>query len=243
MDSCSVYQKYVSTHFAGEGRCEERFFRLQRRVFRKNYLPLLPSRRSARIVDLGCGLGHFLAFLVQEGYRNILGVDASPECVKFCRRRGLPVKQAEIAEFLATAQNRFDVVVLNDVLEHQTKRRLYKLLRLAYESLTPGGILLARVPNMANPFLATDSRYLDITHELGFNESSLRQILLMTGFAKVEVYEVDIYVLGGVLSWLAKGVVKILNGMIRLIFLLYGRGKRKILSKSILALAVKEPRK
>ncbi|MBV8116133.1 MAG: class I SAM-dependent methyltransferase [Silvibacterium sp.] len=76
----------------------------------------LPQNREARILDLGCGHGAFLYFLLRAGYTRIVGVDTSPERIELAHRLGIP--QAElggVAEFLAAREeSSCDVVVLMD---------------------------------------------------------------------------------------------------------------------------------
>ncbi|MCR8454597.1 MAG: class I SAM-dependent methyltransferase [Crenarchaeota archaeon] len=61
-------------------------YREMARCYKRWYGPFLPEDRDARILDIGCGMGHFLYFLKEEGYRNFLGVDISREQVNFVRK-------------------------------------------------------------------------------------------------------------------------------------------------------------
>ena len=238
LDVSQAYAHYLSTHFGGDIREGDESFYLQERYFRKNYLPHLPQRRDARIVDLGCGLGHFLFFLRRAGYTNILGVDVGQECVDFCRERGFPVVQEEICAYLSERTDPVDAFILNDVLEHQTKDLMWLMLELIRSRLVPGGTLLVKVPNVAHPLLGTDSRYLDITHEVGFNENSLEQVLLMAGFTSVRVFGPDIYVTKNPLvNVVARSAAGILDRLFALVFRLYGRTETTIFRKNILAVA------
>ena len=165
-------------------------------------------------------------------------MDVGSECIAFCRARGFPVVEEEIVDFLTTLREPADAFILNDVLEHQTKDLLWVFLEALRERLQPGGTVLVKVPNVAHPFLGTDSRYLDITHEVGFNENSLEQVLLMAGFTDVRVFGPDIYVTGNpVVNALARGTAQIFDGLYRLIFRFYGRTETTIFRKNILAVA------
>src|SRR4051812_37311495 len=82
-----LQERYVSTHF-GEIRSVnaddlESFARHYRRV----YAPLLPADKNAKILDIGCGLGHFLYFLKSEGYVNHWGIDLGSEQIHQCREK------------------------------------------------------------------------------------------------------------------------------------------------------------
>ena len=105
--------------------------------------------------------------------------------------------------------------------------------------LIEGGIVFIKTPNMANPFVNTAGRYLDITHEVGFTEASMRQVLKATGFNDIKVVGTDIYVLNPIISVLAKIISKILNIFWYILSALYGRTSLRIFEKDILAIAYK----
>lgn len=238
LDVRQAYAHYLSTHFGGDIREGNESFFLQERYFRKNYLPHLPKRTDARIVDLGCGLGHFLFFLQRAGYTNILGVDVGRECIEFCRAHGFPVVEEEIRGYLERQEEAVDAFILNDVLEHQTKDMMWPMLELIRSRLKPDGVFLVKVPNVAHPLLGTDSRYLDITHEVGFNENSLEQVLLMAGFTKVAVFGPDIYVTRNPLvNASARAVAALFDKAFSLLFAFYGRTETTIFRKNIIAVA------
>lgn len=239
MSSTKLYNRYVSTHFQQGGRLKKKFLEQQIRYNEVNIKPHLPADKNSRIVDLGCGLGHFLRFLQAFGYQNIIGVDASPECIDFCQKHKIPVVLNDFMIYLKHTTENIDVIVMNDVLEHQSKDRLWQLLELVHTHLKDDGKLIIKVPNMSNPVLGLDSRYLDITHEIGFTASSIEQTLRLAGFSKVEVYESNIYVGGTVTDWLAAYVVKVLNIGWRILFKLYGRTSTTIFSKHLIIVASK----
>src|SRR5205085_1494397 len=59
---------------------------------------------TARIVDIGCANGGLLGALQQLGYRRLLGVDPSPQCVENVRQLfGLPAAQGWLLALPAEA--------------------------------------------------------------------------------------------------------------------------------------------
>lgn len=88
-DKNSLYEKYISTHFQYIHPDVKKEFALYYRYFKKNYNSLLPMDKEAKILDVGCGIGHFLNFLKEEGYGNTLGIDISKECVNFVNKLDL----------------------------------------------------------------------------------------------------------------------------------------------------------
>ena len=44
----------------------------------------LPENLNDKILDIGCGCGHFLYYLNNKGYTNFSGIDISAQQVKYC---------------------------------------------------------------------------------------------------------------------------------------------------------------
>lgn len=152
------------------------------------YIDWLPRRRDARVLDFGCGGGEFLAYLASCGYTNIEGMDVSAEQVRRSLERGLArISHEQNAEaFLEAHPSRFDCVTMNDVLEHLEKERCIPTLRAIGDALTPDGCLVVKVPNLSSAF-GPVARYLDFTHELGFTEHSLEQVLRAAGYRTIDL--------------------------------------------------------
>ncbi len=155
------------------------------RYFAEIYRGRLPEDRDACVLDIGCGAGHFLFFLEKHGYRHAEGIDLSSQQVAVCRTRIKgPVEAADVFDFLEGKDAVYDLLVAHDMLEHVAKDKVLLLVQKLFAALKPGGTLIIRVPNMSNP-LAAHSRYIDMTHELGFTERSLFQLLFTGGFRDI----------------------------------------------------------
>jgi SAM-dependent methyltransferase len=156
--------------------------------FDLNYSGLLPTDPHSAILDLGCGMGHFLYYLQQKGFANLRGVDVSGEAVEFCRQNVTrSVEQiADPVEYLNAHGGMFDLVVLKDVIEHLPRERVVPTLVAIRAALKPGGRLLVETGNMAawsGPYLLFN----DYTHTGGFTETSLRYVLTLGGFSEIRV--------------------------------------------------------
>ena len=159
-------------------------------VFRSYFLPLIPADRGARILDVGCGRGHLLDFLKRSGYRDLQGVDLSPQMVECSRRLGVPAEQSEATAFLSAHPARFDCVLALDVLEHLFKDELFALMDAVFSALRPGGCFIAHTVN-ADGLAWGRMRYIDITHEQSFTRYSLGQLFTVTGFSGQEFRPVE----------------------------------------------------
>ena len=155
-------------------------------VPRRRFLHLLPTRKDAAILDIGCGYGNFLYFLQGEGYTHTMGIDLNPHQVQVARRLGVRnVHCCEGVEYLRASAGRFDFISALDVLEHVPKPQVLELLDLVYAALRPGGRFLCQVPNLAafyNPLF-----YMDFSHETPFTASSLKQVLQLAQFENVRI--------------------------------------------------------
>ncbi len=237
-----VYESYVKTGYGRVHTFSLPEYQMQARFFRRNYGPHLPQDRAARVLDLGCGPGHFLYYLQQDGYTDYLGIDSSPECLEFCRERGLNAGLADAFVHLAENAGRYDAVVCNEFFEHLQKDRAFELARLCRLALRDGGVLLVKVPNMACPVAAARSRYVDITHETGYVDHSLRTLLEVSGFGQVDVLAPDIYVTRyGIVNFAARLAFRLTTAWYCGLYLLYGIPARHVMTKSLLAVARKGP--
>ena len=133
----------------------------------------------------------------------------------------------------------YDVVIFNDVIEHLSKSEIFEVLDGVYKLLNEKGIFMIKTPNMANPYVNTAGRYIDFTHEIGFTEKSLMQILKATGYKDIKIIGTDVYVLNPIISAIAKVISKIINCVLFIFSVLYGRMSLKIFEKDILAIARK----
>ncbi len=179
-----VSHRYAETRFleASEQLDVSRLYR----DFALNYLALLPVDRSARCLDLGCGLGFFLDWLGSLGYSNRQGVDISGDCVEATAKRHPAELVSDSREFLEARAGHWDLIVVRHVIAHLEYRETIPLLSAIYRALAPGGRLLLETFNGALP-TATYTLANDFTHRQMFTEASLRQVLRLGDFEIVEV--------------------------------------------------------
>lgn len=238
-EKSSLYENYLTTHFQKIHKGDKEFTYLYQ-YYRKNYLKLLPQDKTIRILEIGSGMGHFLYFLEKNGYSNNLGIDISPENVNFCKELGFNVSYANVFEFLAEESHSYDVIIMNDVLEHFEKNEIIQLLNLIFDRLHDSGRLIMKIPNASNPIMASSTRYYDFTHEILFTEESISQLLKNTRYSNISLYPQNIYVFYyNPINYVAMAASKILNVTFRLLFLLHGRKTTKIFTKDIITVSEK----
>ena len=142
-----------------------------------------------RLLDVGCGLGYFLARAQAAGWQ-VRGSDTSQAWVRLANERlGGPVASVgELPEALA-ADERFELITAWDVIEH-VHDPLGFLEGLA-SHLAPGGAIFLRTPNLAYVLplyalrrrLGHDVRLGPTNHVVYFTAPTLRRALERAGCA------------------------------------------------------------
>jgi 2-polyprenyl-3-methyl-5-hydroxy-6-metoxy-1,4-benzoquinol methylase len=149
--------------------------------------PFLPHDRQAKILDIGCGFGGFVAYLRKNGFARACGIDISDELVDAARRLGIAgVQQGDLRCFLSGATGEYALISAFDVIEHFDKEQVMEVLRRVHAALTAGGRMIICTPNAMSKY-GRWCRYADFTHEHIFDANSIRQCLAATGFRNSKV--------------------------------------------------------
>lgn len=208
-----VFDNYIPTSFGKKEQSTPKF-----KQFEKNYRKFFPTNKDANVLDIGIGRGEMLSTMRNWGYSNYLGIDISPSTVGFCKEIGLNAKLVDNStEYLSKNTSTYNIITLLDVLEHFKKEDIIPFLKTARASLKDGGVLIIQVPNLQAPdgYL---HRYNDITHEVGFIEHSLAQVLLASGFNQFEIHGFEQFVFGTPIEYARR--------LVRAIHWLFVRGLR-----------------
>jgi len=209
-------------------------YRVFRNYFKKNYLKLLPTSKNAKILDIGCGRGQFLYFLRKEGYTDIKGIDLDQENVNTCQKMGFKAVQKDLFEFLKMSNEKYDAIILNDVIEHIQKEQIVSALLLMKERLAPRGKLLIKTVN-CNSHAGMVGFFSDFTHEIGFTEKSLMQVGTLSGFRKFIAKNLYIYPNIPILDWLIFCYFKMIYSIKPITNYVNGQKPFAVFSKNILA--------
>ena len=112
----------------------------------KRYEELLlqfePYRRTGKILDIGCGDGHFLEVAKRKGW-DVYGTEFNREAVEVGEQKGIKMHEGLIQQF--SLANEFDVITSFEVLEHITdgNEHVAKIQSL----LRKGGLFYFTTPN------------------------------------------------------------------------------------------------
>lgn len=141
-----------------------------------------------RLLDIGSGPGFFLKTAQDRGWQA-QGIEPSRQAAEFARSLGVPVVEGFFDAENAKKLGLFDVVHLNNVLEHIADPT--GLLRLAKTCIAPGGLICVNVPNDFTPLQEAACRkaalppwWIAPPHHLNyFDFDSLEALLARLGFA------------------------------------------------------------
>jgi len=99
------------------------------------------------VLDLGCGVGFFGGTAKERGAR-VVGLDFSAVALGLCRQRqpGMAVLRGD-ATALPFPDARFDVVLLNDIIEHLAEEPGRTMIEEVFRVLRPGGRLVVDTDN------------------------------------------------------------------------------------------------
>ena len=156
------------------------------RAYRYYLQGWLPEDEGANIVDLACGGGRLLYFFKRMGYKNIQGLDISPEQVRLAKQVTPDVDENNVLDWLEAHPSTFELITALDLVEHFQKPEVLRFLDGCYNALKPGGRLILQTPNAESPW-GIMHRYHDFTHELAFDPHSLKKLLELCGFVKIEI--------------------------------------------------------
>lgn len=208
----------------------------------KRFLPLADPERLS-VLEIGPGLGEFVAFLSGKGVRTIDIVDNDPPVLEHLKAN-FAVRNAYLADdvsSLASSLGQYDVIVLTQVLEHLKIPDCRPFIQALYRHLKVGGVIIITVPNGANP-LNMGERYSDITHCTLFTENSLKQLVNLCGLpaaeATVQGYEIPPTFPINILRIILQ---KTLHAAIRLLLILNGGVTSKILTPNLTLILRKNP--
>jgi SAM-dependent methyltransferase len=147
---------------------------------------LLPYRSTGRILEVGCGVGHFLTAARKVGFET-WGTEISSSALTRLQALGFDVRRGDLPD-LRLPDEHFDAVVLFEVIEHlpDPGRYLQECRRL----LRPGGLLLLTTPNfdsLSRRLLGARWRVVDPEHLVLMTPRGMQALLQRTGFATVSL--------------------------------------------------------
>jgi len=210
-------------------------YKIYENYYRKNILNYLPSDKNAKIIDLGCGLGHCLYFLKSNNYTNISGIDLIKENVEFCTLNGFKVRQENIIKYIFSNNEKVDAFILSNVLEHFSYQEIINIINSLYKFLNKNGRIVIIIPNCNNVYgLAT--YFSDITHKSPLTEKSFEDLMLNTQITKFSFKNLIVYPNVIFLDTVIKIYSKLIFNVRKINNLINGQKPYKVQSKNLLVI-------
>jgi cyclopropane fatty-acyl-phospholipid synthase-like methyltransferase len=155
------------------------------RRFNKQIWKPAQMAKSCSVLELGCGVGLFLAYLEFNGIKNFTGIDNDPKVREFMPKRIsdrviLGDIWIEIEELIKQSE-KFDRIVLLDVFEHFSFLEGQDLLTRLKKILALDGKIVMRVPNASSPF-GLQYQFGDVTHKATYTPSAMEFIAVASDF-------------------------------------------------------------
>jgi len=169
-------------------------YSLQNRPFSTHEHILRFVGRGKRVLEIGCAGGYLAELLTAQGC-TVTGIEIDPRAASQARRFCNEVIVGDAETLQLKFREKFDVIVLADVLEHL--RDPARLLRRLTAALKPGGYLVISVPNVANwtvrvllllgRFDYEDRGILDRTHRWFYTLRSFEGLVSGAGYHIAEL--------------------------------------------------------
>lgn len=139
-------------------------------------------KKDAKILDAGCGTGGTIKYLANAGFKNVQGIDNSPEALKFCRKRGVRNVKPGSVNHLPFKNQTFDAVICLDVLYHKEVIPS-KALAEFKQVLKTGGTLYLQEPAY-NWLRSSHDLAIETSHR--FSDCEIKEVLDKNNFEIVK---------------------------------------------------------
>jgi len=138
-----------------------------------------------RVLDVGCGQGQFIELLRAKGV-IAEGIDVDTHMVEVCQGKGLDPARADLFSYLPQQKEQFDGIFSSNLIEHFSAPDAIQFVRMAFDALVPGGIILISTPNPGSLIVHLNEFWRDATHVRLYSRSLLEFLCAWAGFEDVQ---------------------------------------------------------
>jgi cyclopropane fatty-acyl-phospholipid synthase-like methyltransferase len=193
-------KKVTQRMSAGTGSLVEKIFSEQSQIHRR------VLEKGGSLLEVGCGCGYNLETWAKNyPASNMVGLDIDCEAVKIASKvvsqnnwnNRIEIVCTELSEYATAHKNKFDVIVLNQVLHEMDPQETYrqKVFQDLYTLLKDDGLLVVGEHMIPGIFSPNQGRYFEIMHkwfEVGigahfYDEESFREFVKSTPFRKADL--------------------------------------------------------
>lgn len=147
IDSSIFQGRYVNFK---QGKYTDEFIYGRYQMFEEIDTVLSKLPKGAKVLDLGCGTGHFSSYIKTLGY-DVIGLDPSTKMLDYSRRNFPDITFVEgYSNTLPFEANTFDLIISIEVLRYLDSKIVKESYKDIYRTLKPGGkILITHVNTLA----------------------------------------------------------------------------------------------
>lgn len=166
------YKELRGDFLDGEDQIKQDFFN---DLVQYRYIKHIENYKNKKVLEIGCNKGYLLKTLQENGFNNLYGIDLSQSDLDIAQKRTSlnTLKKEDL--FIELKENKFDVIISKDVMEHVIKEKQEEFVKSVYQALNEGGVAIIQVPNM-DWLMSNHERYMDFTHEVGYTRESFGDV-------------------------------------------------------------------
>jgi SAM-dependent methyltransferase len=139
------------------------------------------------VVDLGCGRGELVELLGQAGTRAY-GVDLNEDFIAEGAQRGVEIRREDAVAHLDSVEpDSLGAVVASHLIEHLPGEAVAYLIKLAFDGLRTGGVLILETPNPESLVAGSVNFHRDLTHVRPIHPETLEFVCSAVGFGRAEI--------------------------------------------------------
>jgi len=146
---------------------------------------------KGKILEIGCGNGFFLEEALKVGFKDVYGIEPSPDVVK---KAPLKIRKKIAVDFYkprSFRKNFFDVICCFQTLDHIIEPN--EFIQTCFKDLKKNGYVLFITHNtraISAKVLGEKSPIFDIEHVYLFDKNNIRKIFEDNGFEVIDVFDV-----------------------------------------------------
>lgn len=157
------------------------------REIHTRYLPLFQP--GQKVIDLGCGAGHFLKMLQEQGV-EAYGIDFDPAAVAEARAQGLTVFEGDAVTHMRQLRaDSIDAIFSTHLVEHLDVALVYTIINETSRVLKPGGFLLLTTPNVKALISNVEMFWLHFDHKRFYHPRLLEFFMQDCGLERINYGE------------------------------------------------------
>lgn len=157
-------------------------------------LDVLSISQAKNILEVGCGTGNFLQYVLERLHLDATGLDTNPSSIQQAKERGLNVRCQSLETYISeNPSSRFDVLCAYHCLEHVADPKAF--LGLMQRVLIPDGLIVVSVPYSPTSWEALEWACLNLPphHLTRWNKTSLECLASEVGMsAEIETEPSDL---------------------------------------------------